>query len=192
MLKRFLACVVVLGVMTPVATAEVMIQWEPTEIKVGENTTLELFVNSNGPPLDLGIGSLIYRFSASDPAIQLKDFRWIEELKAEFVYAFLEDLPDAIQTVYQFQTCNFPFNFCVRYPPDGSRVKVGELDVQVDELGTFVLNMDAPPGAEMTSAEGQVPFEIKGGLQTDLTVVPEPASLGLLLLGTLAMARRRR
>ncbi len=190
MLKRFLACVVVLGVVTSAATADVVFQWEPTEFKAGENTTLELFANTN-PDLDLGIGALILFFSDSDEAIQLKDFRWIDELKVENIYFYLEDLPDAVQTVYGFGTCEFPLTFCVRYPPDGSRVKLGELDVQVDEPGSYVLDMGTGR-AEATSAEGQAPLEIKGGLQTKLTVIPEPASLGLLLLGTLAMARRRR
>ena len=190
MLKRFLACVVVLGVMTSGATADVVFQWEPTQLKVGENTTLTLLASTN-PDLDLGIGSLILFFSDSDDAIRLKDFRWIDELKIPNIYFFLEDLPDAVQTVYAFGTCNFPLEFCVRYPTDGSKVKLAELDVQVDELGSFILDMGTD-GAEATSAEGQAPLEIKGGLQTKLTVVPEPASLGLLLLGSLAWARRRR
>ncbi len=190
MLKRLLACIVVLGVMAPVATADVVFQWEPTEFKAGENTTLELFANTN-PDLDLGIGALILFFSDSDPAIQLKSFRWIDELKVANIYFYLEDLPDAVQTVYAFGTCEFPLEFCVRYPADGSKLKVGELDVQVDEVGSFVLDMGTGR-AEATDAEGQRPLQIKGGLETKLTVVPEPASLGLLLLGTLAMARRRR
>ena len=190
MLKRFLACVVVLGVMTSGATAEVVFQWEPTELKAGENTTLTLFVSAN-PGLDLGIGSLIFFFSDSDDAIQLKNFRWIDELKIPNIYFFLEDLPDAVQTVYAFGTCLPPLEFCVRYPTDGSKLKLGELDVQVDAPGNYILDMGTGR-AEATSAEGQQPFEIKGGLETKLTVIPEPASLGLLLLGTLALARRRR
>ncbi|MCH7840532.1 MAG: PEP-CTERM sorting domain-containing protein [Planctomycetes bacterium] len=190
MLKRFLACVVVLGVMTSGATAEVVFQWEPTELKAGENTTLTLFGSTN-PDLDLGIGSLIFFFSDSDEAIRLKEFRWIDELKAPNIYFFLEDLPDAVQTVYALGTCEPPFTFCVRYPTDGSKIKLAELDVQVDELGSFILDMGTGR-AEATSAEGQVPLEIKGGLETKLTVVPEPASLGLLLLGSLAWVRRRR
>ncbi len=190
MLKRLLACVVALGVMASVATADVVFQWEPTELKAGENTTLTLFANTN-PGLDLGIGSLVFFFSDSDEAIRLKEFRWIDELKVENIYVWAEDLPDDVWTIFILGTCEFPLEWCVRYPPDGSKLKIAELDVQVDELGSFILDMGTGR-AEATQAEGQQPLEIKGGLATKLTVVPEPASLGLLLLGTLAMARRRR
>ncbi len=156
------------GVIASAAAADVELEWSPVQFTAGQTTTIELFVSAS-PGSDIGIGSIILLFSDSDPAIQLKDFRWIDELKMDQIYFRLEDLPDAIQTVYAFGTCEFPQTFCVQYPADGSKLKVAELDVEVAGPGSFLL--DAGTGrAEFASAEGQAPLTIDDGLSVKLTV----------------------
>lgn len=190
MLKRFLMFGLALGVTTSLANADVIFQWngsdEKVELEAGVNTKIEVSMATN-PGLDAGIGLIVLGFSASDPAIQLKSWEWVPQLSDDLFYLAIGDLPDGIQTAYSQFTCAPPLTFCLRIP-DGEKTVIANLTIQVDEPGTY--DLDASTDAEFAEADIGT-MEIKSGLQVKLNVVPEPACLGMLLLGSLVMIRRR-
>ncbi|MCH7527650.1 MAG: PEP-CTERM sorting domain-containing protein [Planctomycetes bacterium] len=193
MFRQTLVFILCISALSTLAYADVSFLWEPTTLKAGENETLDLSVRAN-PGIDTNIYSIELFFSDSDAAIQLKEWRWIPEIEEDEFYDTSSELPDNVWVVHVTDPCVDPLAYCIALPPDGSDLKIGELDVQIEEPGSYIL--DAGMGRarfwESTVENGIRELLIKGGLQVKLEVVPEPTALGLLLVGTLAAIRRRR
>ncbi len=187
MLKKMLVAAVAMGVMATAGLADVTLSYSPSEFDIAEveNGPLDIAVSlTSNPGTDALIASIGFEYDdGSDgwAGLNPQGFEWTFEGN---------DNPNT-----WFVSGGLPSPAAVAFVPgveidvpDGTTVEIATLAVRPEATGDFVLNSNV---VNLTDAN-LLPLSLKGGDPTTISVTPEPASLGLLALGALAMIRRRR
>ena len=205
MLKRSLCVLSLVGLMAVAATAQdYVVEYNPLTIpQVGVPTPIEISL-FNGSGADLAIGGLVFDFAAPGGGLTWNldgpddigftpddDFIWEPWLdgSAHPVYA----TNDYFATIDPPQTAFLSSSdlFAVSVPA-GTSQRVATLIVTGLAEGVFPFVAGDPQ--QILTGGVDLNFEALpvAGAETQITVVPEPATLGLLGLGGLMFLRRRR
>ena len=200
MLKRSLCVLCLVGLMAGAATAQFdwEFEYEGTTVPAPGDGPGMLIINLvNNTEVDFPIGGLFFEFSA-EPAAGLK---W--DLDTGFAWEpWLDGSPDPVfsqmayfATVNPAQTANGLADlFAVVVPALGS-TRVATLELTGNTPGQYNLTIGGSEGSGSALAGGElygfanVPV---GNVTAGITVLPEPATLGLLGIGGLMFLRRRR
>lgn len=178
-----------LGLMASWAAAEVSLQYTPSTVIVNQPADIALSLVAN-PGFSSTIGSVILDFTGGPtgpqsnlPQLNLTGFAFNPQInQATNANWFTEvTLPSVVQTVFLGVVPDAMVQ-------DGQALPVGTLSLNPTAVGAWILATDAI----VSDALDFVELDIKGGDPQTINVTPEPASLGLLALGALAVVRRRR
>lgn len=181
MLKKCLVAALAVGFAASAGKADVMLHVSPTTIDIDVPTDLTISMTSN-PGLSPILGSIGFDFNPASPgwgALNPSSFGWIPaDMNDPNLWFVTSELPSPVAVAF-----SGGINI-----PDGVNVDLARLHVTPDTLGPAVLIL----GANNISNQNGAPLQLKGGDPSTINVVPEPASLGLLALGALAVVRRVR
>lgn len=151
---------------------------------IGQNVNVDVWLVDTGgdPPGDISARSIFLNFSWTSPGLSFPDnqFHWENPFG---IGAVFPGLPNT-SWVYPLSTPNPLFQITM---PDGGEVRLGDLDVVVDDHPAL-LAVDGTVNygfGLLTPADGS----LTGG---QLLFVPEPGTLALLGLGAGALVRRPR
>lgn len=176
MLKKACLSAVVMGLMASFSVADVLLNYEPTTLNVDESVDIVLSLTGNDG------------FNGLSSAVIL-DFDGLDELGLDgFAW---DGTPDFDNPNNWFVDASLPAPSAVSFGATlpivgGELTPVATLSGTPTQLGEWTLDANATIGDENAA-----PLDVKSGPQV-FTVVPEPASLGLLAMGALAAIRRRR
>jgi hypothetical protein len=190
MVRKMLVVVLVSGAMASVGLADIILQYEPDTIPdaTTTNVTISLHSNPGTSFLLAGMGFAYDPDSEAYQALNPNTFDWT------FVPIAGPGCGDPNQW---FCTTDLPTPQAVAFIPG---VELGVPDGEKVEMATI----NFKPGAheDITKYNLRSGFQafdenleeltIKEGNDFSITVLPEPASLGLLALGALVAVRRRR
>ncbi len=182
MLKRVLVAAVAMGLMASAGLADITLSYSPNVISLVDTTDIAISLTSN-PGTSALIASIGFEYDTSSDAwgaLNPQGFEWTFEGNDNpntwFVSGDLPN-PSAVAFVPGVEID----------VPDGTSVEIAVLTVAPEFDGVWSLASNI---VNLTD-ENLLPLSVKGGDPTTIAT-PEPASLGLLALGMLAMLRRRR
>ncbi len=179
MLKKACLAVVAMGFAASFANAEVLLNYEPTMIDIdATDGPYDVAISVTGNSGFDGLTSaVIFDFDGLD-ALNPVGFVW-------------DGSPDFDNPNQWFTDATLPapsaVSFGATLPVVGGEVTpLATLSIDPQNTGDFVVTDGATVGDENAA-----PLDVKSG-PTTFSIVPEPASLGLLAMGALAAIRRRR
>ena len=186
MLKRFVLLTLVLAMASPLATADIILNYDPaTGIPVDMATDLTLSLTTN-PGFNTTVAGIIFAFDPFDEGYQMLNptaFAFAEQFTDPMDWFFSEDLPTKENPNQNPQTVTFAQGPDL---PDGVSLEIATLTIEPVAVGTWSL------AANLIIADNDFnELDIKGGDPQSLMVIPEPGSVCLLALGMLAVVRRR-
>ncbi len=184
MLKRTLLTTLAVGLIASVGMADVSLHLSPAELDMNDGTQDLNIVMTSNPGTSALLGSVGFSFDTGGSAWAALDpsaFAWVPDIMNDQNEWFVtSDLPDPVAVA-------FSPGGAVEIP-DGTDVVIAALTVTPNTQGDFSLGLGANSIADQLGS----PLQLKGGDPSDITIIPEPASLSLLALGALAVIRRRR
>ncbi len=178
MLKKACLSVVAMGLMASFGFADVLLNYEPTELTEGVTTDIVLSLTGNDGFSDVTSAVILSYGQGELDALGIDGFAW-------------DGSPDFDNNSLWFVDPALPAPSAVSFGGTlpvvaGELTPVATLTATPGTLGTFSLDANAVVGDANAA-----PLDVKSGPQA-FQVVPEPASLGLLAMGALAAIRRRR